>query len=638
MAEQQPEKQSHHPDPGQVTLDMVGDGDARQQIPPGATRYTLLTNRNNLLEILSSGLVKPASLYTKYYPDLGALYPQAVPLLVRDPSSTLVESMAGGEPGVFPVLLELDLADASGSAQAVLADEYRTERVEMPLQEDAVCMLVDGVLPATRVKAAHFRSEQELQEHTARIYENVRNDAVPLRVSPERFRGRRMNVKRMLSALNRTQQTTAVLRPEQMARADALGGALLVVAALAEQDVEFSLGALKKPLELLYAPTDLPAVLEKMEEYSVLDRRLVSVAVALLADHDPAELGALVEHLQTGDGNLQNQADPVADLLVMVASRTLAMMSPDDYYAEAALESIRKGLERVLATTAAGNDGAIVSRYRVILNAIESVVDNSMDLEDFPSAEVPVATGLLHFLLRRDPSRVMDWAMGENSIDPEAIVVAIACSGALYGRAMIPVGSRPDVYFERYADEVLTEYLNRAGQGLSLPSQGRLDAETRTGDDGLLEEVLKTADRVLIRRGRPPSSTVATAEHENDRPDDDPRLQEHEEPLESTAPGTADEVFRRLSTSDLASGPEKEAAIRLCRAAGWNGCVITAIKLERPGAVVTDMPRSEVRIEGFVSSAVSIRLKEFRKQLTAEAWAALPEQVKREGEATLEAS
>ena len=604
-------------------------------MPPEKTGFALLTNRNNLLEILSSGLVKPASLYTKYYPDLGAMYPEDLPLLARDPSSTLVERMAGGDPGAFPVLLEVDLEGLTGTAQAVLASDYLTERVELPLREDAVCLLVSGVLPVNRVNAVHFRSEQELQEHTARVYENVRSDAVPLRVSPERFQGHRMNVKRMQAALNRTQQATAALTPERMARADALGGALLVVAALAEGHDRVPLEALIRPLELLHAPTDLPTLLDKLEEYPVVGRRLLAIAAALLDDQDSPQLEALAAHMPAGDGNPQDQEDPVADLLAMVAARTLAKMSPDDYFAEAALEGIREGLEEMLANTAIGAGDTALSRYRYVLEAVGSVVDNSMDLADFPAAEAPVATGLLHFLLQSDPARLVNRAPGDRNGDPEALAVAVAFSGALYGRAMIPVGSRPDVGFERHLDELLARHLNHAARGLFLPVQGGPITETIIVDDGLQEDVLRANDRVLIRRVRPPSAPEATAEDEKIELAPDPGSPEHEEPADSAAPGKTDEVFRRLSTSDLASGPEKEAAIRLCRAAGWNGCVFTSIRLERPGAVVIYMPESEVRIEGFVTSDVSIRVKEFRKQLTAEAWAALPQQVRREAEAVL---
>ena len=634
MTEPQPDRESHHPDSGQVSLDITG-GDTRERAPLGGTGYALLTNRNNLLEILSSGLVKPASLYTKYYPDLGGLYPEAVPLLARDPSSNLVERMVGGEPGAFPVLLDIDLAGMTGSAQAVLAGDYLTERVEIPPREEVVCLLVDGVLPATRVDAVHFRSEEELQEHVARMYENVRADAVPLQVSPKRFRGHRMNVRNMLAALNRTQQATAVLQPDQMARADALGGALLVVAALADRDVRLPLEALRRPLELLHTPTDLPALLEKLDEYPAVDRRIVAAAAAMLTDQEPPELEALAAQLSSGDGNPQHQKDLGADLLAMVAARTLATMSPDDYFAEAALESIREGLEKVLASTAAGDAGTALSRYLTILETVGSVVDNSMDLEDFPAAEVPVATGLLYFLLQSDPVRLMNRASEDRDGDPEALAVAAAFSGALYGRAMIPVGSRPDVGFEQHLDELLVRYLNRANEGLALPAQGSPITETRTVDDNLQEDVLMANDRVLIRRARSPSAPVTAAGDEKVGLTPDPGSREHEELAAVDAPDAAEEVFRRLSTSDLASGPEKEAAIRLCRAAGWNGCVITTMKLERPGAVVTDMPKSEVRIEGFVTPTVGLRTERFRAQLTAEAWAALPEHVRREAEAVL---
>lgn len=628
----QPHSASDLTDAGQPHLDIAGEADIREETPREGIGYALLTNRNNLLEILSSGLVKPASLYGKYYPDLGGVCPEAVPLLLRDPSSTLVDRMVGEDPTAFPVLLDIDLEGAAGTAQAVFAD-YRTDQVEMPLREDAVCLVVDGVVPATRVRAVHFRSEQELQEHTARAYENVRESAVPLQVSPERFQGRRLNLRSLLRALAHTHGTATAVQPEQVTRADALGGALLMVATLAEQDIRLPLAALAHVLELLHASEDTAGTLEREGDSGELVRHLVIFAAALLDDRNVADPG-MQARVPVGDASAQHRSDPVADLLLTVVARTLATLSPEEYYGEAALESIRVGLERALESAASEDVGGLPPQYRMILDAIEAVVNSSMDLEEFPATEMPVATGLLQFLLQSDPSRAMSRALEVQRYDPGVAVVAVACSGALYGRAMIPVACRPEIRFERYVDEALARYLNHTGRGLSLPALDSLAVEAQPADDEQQEEVLKAADHILMHRRVLPPAAATTAGVGRDGMVDGPEVQ-GQVPMESFTPERADEAFRRLSTSDLGSGPEKEAAIRLCRAAGWNSCVITTIKLERPGAVVTDMPRAEVRMEGFVSSAVSIRMDRFRKELTAEAWAALPEHVRREVDTAL---
>ena len=86
--------------------------------------FLLLTNRYNLLDILSSGLIKPASKYIKYYSDAGTICPEGIPLFVRPPSSDFIANVIGVEIGTFPVILEINLRDMHGLVQ-VVRDEYQ---------------------------------------------------------------------------------------------------------------------------------------------------------------------------------------------------------------------------------------------------------------------------------------------------------------------------------------------------------------------------------------------------------------------------------------------------------------------------------------------------------------------------------
>jgi hypothetical protein len=122
-----------------------------------------LTNRFNLLGILSSRIVGPREAYDKYYRDVLELTPGWVPLTCQLPHRSLVE-WTTAEPASFPVLLEIECDRATCAA----------------------VQLVPAVL-TRQVKAVHFPDERALREHKARVYENVPDQTPRLTVSPRLF-------------------------------------------------------------------------------------------------------------------------------------------------------------------------------------------------------------------------------------------------------------------------------------------------------------------------------------------------------------------------------------------------------------------------------------------------------------------
>lgn len=118
-----------------------------------STQHYCVTNRSNLLEILSSGIAKPVSGYTKYYIDLLQDVPGYV-IAVKGPIGKDLQEIVSSEAGQFPVLMEVDSA------------------VILPIAE------TDGwavyrAIPVAAVRRFLFRTEGELQEFLEREYENV---------------------------------------------------------------------------------------------------------------------------------------------------------------------------------------------------------------------------------------------------------------------------------------------------------------------------------------------------------------------------------------------------------------------------------------------------------------------------------
>ena len=86
-------------------LQLIDDGGA----PPNVEhRWVFLTNRQNLLQVLSSGLVAPAFAYEKYYEDLLRFAPAHVPLVSTPLGQELTDLVSPKDsPAQFPVAIEI---------------------------------------------------------------------------------------------------------------------------------------------------------------------------------------------------------------------------------------------------------------------------------------------------------------------------------------------------------------------------------------------------------------------------------------------------------------------------------------------------------------------------------------------------
>src|SRR5438477_3725902 len=67
-----------------------------------------LTNRYNLLQILSARYIAPREAYPKYYSDLLLQSPGRIPLIRASTSKQLEDLVASEGEASFPVVLELD--------------------------------------------------------------------------------------------------------------------------------------------------------------------------------------------------------------------------------------------------------------------------------------------------------------------------------------------------------------------------------------------------------------------------------------------------------------------------------------------------------------------------------------------------
>ena len=144
------------------------------------------TNRFNLLEMLSSRMIAPRAAYTKYYADLLDAAPGRVPIVPGRSdrtSSTPFRArrrLRSGRGRTRP-----------GPAGIAPVDAWTAEAgtTTLSLGDPALGWAPRTIVPFTAVKAIHFRSDNELDEHQLRQHENIRQD-VPYSVSPGAVRER----------------------------------------------------------------------------------------------------------------------------------------------------------------------------------------------------------------------------------------------------------------------------------------------------------------------------------------------------------------------------------------------------------------------------------------------------------------
>jgi len=574
----------HSEEAHQISFDLPNEASN----PTKGPHVLLLTNRFNLLEFLSSGFVKPIDTYVKSYADLGANCPAGIPLLLKTPPKEIVVAMSEAEPIAFPVLLDIELALPIGPVLLVDAAYNVVETADFTWETDAVCLVMQGVIPLDRVRQVYFRNEQELREHELRQYDNIRAKSVLLYVAPERFDGPTIEMERMLTALTEANDRLPGLDLARIRRAEAAGGALLMVSGLANHLPGFTLADLVPALQALAGSTQHAESSE-----GSLARFLTQITD--LTDHTANEKAGAV-------GNL----DQAEALLFSIALQELALVTASDFYNADCLEQIRVKFLAELQNR--GADASFVTGFAQLLEDAARVLGDQKTVDDFPREQSQVVTALLLFLMRNGPVQVVSWLNERFQVTPNVAMMMVALSGALYGRAQIPVDSRPSVDMERFIDSGIATRLNQTASGAS-DRQLQFYSEANSG-----VTMIKYGTSVLIER-----IDAVTLPSTYGLPGEALPFQEVS-------------VVERLLKSDLTAEADKNAALYLCRAAKWDDCVTSIIPLARRKYVMTNSignGEAQLRISGFIAAPeIEVRPKEFRAKLGEASWDRVPEGVR----------
>jgi hypothetical protein len=413
----------------------------------------LLTNRNNLIEVLASGLVKPAHLAPRHYTDLASMCPGYLPLLLHDPAPEWCQLVSSDGDYNYPVLLQIQLDGLVGHGY-LIQDEQRGE-FDGPLSgQTADVILVRAVLPLQRVTQIVFADDSHRTHVLGNRYDNVPDALLrSSRVDAHLFTGEPRDA--LVPALQEFQFDGQVLADEQRwyTRVDKIAGGLALAATSLSQHPTLSFAAIVYALNLLAG-------------HSAADEKQISLVVAHLVGHAQPDTVRRWPNLPL----LISAAELVADCTTG--------FSP--------LELVREAYRRAIQLL--GEPGVL----REQLQSSVSVLHDEQDLADFerawPGRANAVPNALLRFALRRDtpPSH-------SQQESGEAEVIGWFLTGLLQGRGRVPVEIYPEAGLLRALDATVALFINRLMEGLITSHALQFQLAHRFGEETILQDGIEIA-------------------------------------------------------------------------------------------------------------------------------------------------
>lgn len=364
----------------------------------GRSRLVFATNRANVLPILSSGLVRPMAAYEKYYDDLLAYCPGLIPLWPNGVPASVVPLLSSGEPGMFPVLVELDPKLMMSSPQSSLSLDCKVMGPETnPASGGVLCHLLSSPIPVAAVKCLHFSSKDHMEDFEARDFDNVLA-LPPLQVTPAAFVAGGPDPTEFAAALKAI--SVPVAGSGEFRRLDAAMGAVAMLSLL--------LPSSRAWLDALAATVSYPQP-EQPQQATL-----------------PSWMGTLVELIMSPD--LPSEPGRSVDLRLMHAAiELLRSASPKDGWVEA---KIVAELASRASVGANPTDAKEIDSWREVVTSIARADKQAGSLDDSGSL---VRRALMLLVLRCTPDRIA--LASETPLRPGPQVTAVAgmLSGLFHG-------------------------------------------------------------------------------------------------------------------------------------------------------------------------------------------------------------
>lgn len=448
--------------------------------------YFILTNNLNLVDMLSSGMIKPAAYYQKYYQDLGNECPNAIPLLALPPAADLViQAVPEGE-FLKPVLLELALDGLSGPSWVVNTG-YKVRKARLSKSDKVVVQLVNGILPASLITVVHFRSVTDLGEFVARKYGNMDpdNSGLSFRCSSDLFAGVGHNIGTVLDLIRNTGKKIPQGDQAAVTTVDGIAGAIALLGNYASRETGFPL-----------------------ERYANLINGFLGIDDEGRQDSpdgpDPyAWFPVLLNLLPDGEKD-EAATLSIERILCRTAIRKSIGIKPDDFSPETFLEEVVDELERDLKMLSVPNSETVVDQHR---NAIRLLLDTRMGLagmDDFfssyPIARHPTLAALFLFLVENSPQNLLHTLNQYPNFPVNIRSLSLCLAGALHGHTRIENDARPGRRLSYILEMASVSHINKNFDSVRLPVFVQPATVTIKPGDGYEEQILSISGETLIGR------------------------------------------------------------------------------------------------------------------------------------------
>jgi hypothetical protein len=336
--------------------------------------------------------------YEKYYDDLLAYCPGLIPLWPNGVPASIVPLLSSGEPGMFPVLLELDPKLMMSQPQSSLSLDCKVMGPEAtPSSANVLCHLMRSPIPFAAVKCLHFSSQDHMEDFEARDFDNVLA-LPPLQLTPAAFVTSGPDSAQISAALRAVTVPAAVAG--EFRRLDAAMGAIAMLSLLLPSSQSW--------LEALAATVSYPQS-EQPHQATF-----------------PAWVGTLVALIMSPE--LPNEPGRGVDLrLIHAAIELLRSASPKEGWVEAKIVSELASRASIGANPA---DAKEIDSWREVVTSIARADKQVGSLDDSGSL---VRRALLLLVLRCTPERIA--IASDTPLHPGPQVTAIAgmLSGLFHG-------------------------------------------------------------------------------------------------------------------------------------------------------------------------------------------------------------
>lgn len=364
----------------------------------GKHRQLFATNRANVLYVMSSGLIRARSAYDKYYDDLLARCPGNILLFRGGFPSSLVPLLSGPEPGLFPVLVEVDPKRVpAGDKRMHIKSDLSLCEGPATARDAILCDVIGAPIPIAAVTRLCFASQDNLEDFQARDFDNVPSPPA-IAVVTSAFSEGGPDPEKFTSVLRDV--PGAIGSSDDFRRLDATMGAMAMLLLLLPSSMSW--------LKALAVTASFPNT-----------RRNATTGT-------PSWLTSLTEHVMSPGAPDMNGLG-VDDRLMAAAISLLRSLNPRDGWVEAKVAS---EIALRASAGAAPSQTKEIESWRDVVIAVAKADRQIGSLDDSGSV---VRRGLMLLVLRCQPERIIRSSETQLAAGPHVIAVAGMLSGLFNG-------------------------------------------------------------------------------------------------------------------------------------------------------------------------------------------------------------